>query len=278
MKVFVLLLFLTISYSYAESSYSAVTWNIRFKNSKDSLNGNAWEKRLPHIQEFLKFKKFDIIALQEPDSTQINDLEISLADYQFVKYDSLIEHPILLKKDFKILDKGVFWLSATPSTKGKSWDSGQIRFCNWVKIETDIDELFIFNVHFDNKGKLARENSARLLLKEIPKITNTSNFIILGDFNLSRKELAYQILTKKNIFINTEEIVQKKYQSNGSYNYFDPNKKSPWIMDYIFIPQTLIVSEYEIFQPIYHDGKQWRFPSDHNPIGIKFSFTKKISK
>ena len=64
MKVFALLLFLTISYSYAESSYSAVTWNIRFKNSKDSLNGNAWEKRLPHIQEFLKFKKFDIIAYQ----------------------------------------------------------------------------------------------------------------------------------------------------------------------------------------------------------------------
>ena len=171
------------------------SWNIRWQSDDDVKNGNAWKKRFEPIANVIRFYDFDIIAMQEGTAGKRDDLAPLLKDYTFIEIDSTEHNPILIKKDkFKLLDKGKFYLSLTPEKKSKSWDSMHKRFCLWAKLQKDSTTFFVFNTHFDHRGKVAKNEGAKIIYQWIPSIAQSTPYIISGDFNSVEGSVPYEIL------------------------------------------------------------------------------------
>ena len=85
-----------------------------------------------------------------------------------------------------LLETGHFCLRETADQPFLGWDANSIRIATWAKFYDRAAQLdfYVFNMHFDHKGKIARTKSAKLLLQKIKEI----NFLhiptfITGDFN-----------------------------------------------------------------------------------------------
>ena len=88
---------------------------------------------------------------------------------------------------FRLVDKGMFWLSTIPDVPSLGWDAHIKRIVTWVELE-DIrmgKRMYVFNTHFDHQGKQAKRESAKLLVQRIKEITQgrAVPVFITGDFN-----------------------------------------------------------------------------------------------
>mgnify|MGYP002522503285 CR=1 FL=1 len=91
------------------------SYNIRYKNANDSLNGEVWQKRCQVICDQLNFMAPDIFGTQEVLYTQLCDMKAALDGYDYIgigRDDGLRggEHEaIFYKKDkIQLLDQGDF--------------------------------------------------------------------------------------------------------------------------------------------------------------------------
>lgn len=247
------------------------TWNIRWEGPKDIESGNAWDKRKEPIANIIKDHNFDIIGLQEGSPTRLKQLMELLPDYDIILSDTLEYNPILIRKGmFTIADFGRFYLSKTPEKKSKSWDSKHTRNCTWAKLEFNQDTIYIFNVHFDYHGKDAQRESALLMNKKILAIAKDTPFIFAGDLNFTAESKSYKNLGTCIKMNDSKNVADSAFAPNGSYNYFDPNKKSPWTFDHIMVSPLIKIHRYEILNETYLDNGMLRYPSDHSPVTIQF--------
>lgn len=247
------------------------TWNIRWEGPKDIESGNAWDKRKEPIANIIKDHNFDIIGLQEGSPTRLKQLMELLPDYDIILSDTLEYNPILIRKGmFTIADFGRFYLSKTPEKKSKSWDSKHTRHCTWAKLVFNQDSLYIFNVHFDYHGKDAQRESALLMNKKILAIAEDAPFIFAGDLNFTAGSKSYKNLGTCIKMNDSKSVADSAFAPNGSYNYFDPNKKSPWTFDHIMVSPLIKIHRYEILNETYLDNGMLRYPSDHSPVTIQF--------
>ena len=247
------------------------TWNIRWEGPKDIESGNAWDKRKEPIANIIKDHNFDIIGLQEGSPTRLKQLMELLPDYDIILSDTLEYNPILIRKGmFTIADFGRFYLSKTPEKKSKSWDSKHTRNCTWAKLEFNQDTIYIFNVHFDYNGKDAQRESALLMNKKILAIAKDTPFIFAGDLNFTAESKSYKNLGTCIKMNDSKNVADSAFAPNGSYNYFDPNKKSPWTFDHIMVSPLIKIHRYEILNETYLDNGMLRYPSDHSPVTIQF--------
>ena len=89
---------------------------------------------------------------------------------------------VMIKRDrFKILRSSTFWLSQEEDEPGsKSWDSSLPRIVNVVRLKDKLatrNEL-VFITHFDHKGKIAREKSAKIIKARVGQLGNDERVII----------------------------------------------------------------------------------------------------
>ena len=120
------------------------SYNIRYKNRNDSLNGNVWTKRCQVICDQVNFMNPIVFGTQEVLDNQLNDLLNGLDGYDYIGVgrddgDKAGEYEaIFYKKDkLKLLDSGNFWLSETPEKPGLGWDAACIRICTWGKFQVE---------------------------------------------------------------------------------------------------------------------------------------------
>ncbi len=252
------------------------SWNTRWQSEEDIAKGDSWSKRVKPISDIIRFYDFDIICIQENSAGKQRDLAPYLKDYNFIQNDSMEYNPILVKKDFQVLEKGRFYLSKTPWKKSKSWDSKHARYCTWAKIRKDNRIFFVFNTHFDYHGKNAKIESAKLMNKIIPNMTNGSPYFLAGDFNSTENSQAYNILVSSPNIKDAKLLATFVYQPKKSYNYFDPNRFSKWDLDHIFVGPNITIHRYGVLNETYYDGEIYRYPSDHLPVMIIANF--KISQ
>lgn len=251
------------------------SWNLRWEDKKDIANGDAWEKRVQPIADIIRYNDFDIVGTQENSADHAADLMARLPNYDIVQIDSLEDNPILIKRGmFSLLDSGRFYFSQTPEVRSKSWDSRRIRFCTWVKLGRDKDTLFVFNVHFDYRGKDAQAESAKLMNKKILSIAGNAPFIFAGDLNFVDTSDSYKIIGSCIPMNDAKKVADFAYTPNGSFDYFDPQKFSKWQFDHIFTSPQVKVHRYGILNESYYDGEKFRYPSDHLPVAITFSLQK----
>ena len=109
------------------------SYNIRYKNASDSIQGNVWTKRCQVICDQVNFMAPDIFGTQEVLYTQLQDMLKTLNGYNYIGIGRddgkrAGEHEaIFYKKDkLKLLDHGDFWLSETPEKPGLGWDAACI--------------------------------------------------------------------------------------------------------------------------------------------------------
>lgn len=262
---------LMVAVSHAEP-FRIATWNVRCIEVKDSLQGDAWSKRAPEIAKVVRFRNFDVVGMQEVDSTQRGMLEELLPEYEWVLDRSTEGNPIAFRKDrLELLDNGVFWYSRSMIPGAKDWDSKHPRYCNWVRLverETR-KELFVFNTHWDNKGDTARMESARMTRNLVPRIAGESATVLMGDLNIKPGRKPIQILKEDSLFREALEISPIVSIPEGSFTKFRTDRHSEATLDHMFCRGSVDILRYGILRETYFDGEKYRFPSDHHPVMIE---------
>lgn len=268
---------LAAHFTYAQDMIIG-TYNLRYDNKNDSVNGNGWEQRAPIVSALIRFHNFDILGTQEGLKNQLDDISSAIPEYARygIGRDDGIdkgEHSeIFYKTDkFKLLNKGDFWLSETPDKPSLGWDAKCCnRICSWVYLQNkkSSKKFYFFNVHYDHQGVVARKESSKLILQKIKSIAGNAPVIFTGDFNGSTSSEWYLTIANSGFLTDTYDQVQFPYASNASFNSFGDAKPGKEVIDHIFTTKDFNVNKWGILTDTYY-GK---FPSDHFPVLTELNF------
>jgi len=293
------LLFLTVL-THAQT-INIATYNIRYDASSDRVAGNGWDKRSAKVCGLTEFHGFDIFGAQEVLHHQLDDMLSGLPGYGYVgvgRDDGEKEGeyvPVFYRKDkFELIDSGNFWLSPDPSKPSLGWDAACVRMCTWgrFRLREGGKEFWLFNTHFDHIGKVARRESARLILSSIRELTPAGAEVILtGDFNVNETDEVFSFITDSPFMEDSYSAAALKYAWSGTFNAFDTGKAATDRIDYIFVSPGMNVRRYGVLTDSYRDigGGEvirnndpadeagfmepvLRYPSDHFPVMITVEF------
>jgi len=250
-----------------------MTYNIRYDNSGDGEN--RWPVRRDFLTSQLKFYEPDIFGIQEGLFHQLNFIDSSLTEYDYVgvgrkdgktlgEYSAIFYNTTKLK----IIESSTFWLSETPEKTSVGWDAALERICTYALFENlkNNQRFWIFNTHFDHRGKLARDNSARLIINKINSINkNNQAFIFMGDLNLEPDSEAIRYISGilNDSKVSATEVI---FGPDGTFNGFDFESPVTKRIDYIFTGKNSVeVKKYAVLS----DSKNCRYPSDHLPVYVE---------
>lgn len=254
-------------------STKLMSFNIRYDNNWDIENN--WMLRRDKITKLINRYQPDIIATQEALNNQINYLDSTLNHYNYIgigredgkqkgEFCAIFYNPA----KYKVIKQSTFWLSETPDTVSVGWDAALERICTYAlfkNIETK-KQIYIFNAHFDHQGKVAQENSARLILKKIEAI-NKENLpvVLMGDLNVSPEEKTITILKEE----LTDAITLSStpfYDPQGTFNAFK-NEPVTERIDYCFVKNIKILSYSHIDDRLDNN----KHISDHYPVLVEIA-------
>lgn len=257
-----------------QSSYNVATYNIRFDSPND--HGNLWKNRSPHLINQVKFHKMDIIGTQEGMHHQLEEMKKELGfpyiglgrdkggnegEFSAVFYDP---------SKFEVLEQATFWLSEDPDHPSKGWNAALNRVCTWGKFQDRDGKMFyLFNIHYDHIGQKAREESSKLVLKQIKEI-NKENLpvIFMGDFNVTQENVAYRTIVENSFFKDSKEVSQiPAFGPDGTFTGFDWDKMPEGIIDHIFVCPKINVIRHGILT----DNYGLKYPSDHFPVMVEIN-------
>ncbi|KAF0522021.1 Endonuclease/exonuclease/phosphatase [Gigaspora margarita] len=285
------------------------TFNIRFDFNNGAIapsiaktvntaGERPWHIRRRRVADTILFHRVDIVGLQEVLKNQISDLEALLGqDWHWVgvgRDDGKVAGefvPIFYNKNrVELLESKYYWLSETPDVPGsKGWDADlprvvtQIRFLDLITGK----KFWFINTHFDHGGSLAREESAKLILRQSQDLFKSPDPVFLtGDFNCQENEEPYKLLTGKKYANNNDntnlaslsfadtryEISNKSIETSyGFSNTFTGFSSSvePIRIDFILVnnnnleTQIVKVLNHGTIPNLYDDNL---YISDHRPV------------
>jgi endonuclease/exonuclease/phosphatase family metal-dependent hydrolase len=258
----------------AQKHLNIMTFNIRYSTLRDSAN--AWLYRKDNAAAQILFHETHILGVQEALHEQIVDLKDRLPRFKYVgvgrddgktqgEYSAIFYDTTKLT----VLESQTFWLSETPSVAGsKSWDAAITRIVTWAKMRDKLTKktFFVFNTHFDHIGKVARRESAKMILEQVSKIAGTSQAIITGDFNAQPDDEPIKVLvdaTNPLKLLDTKALsATGHYGPTGTFNGFKSKETSDQPIDYIFTLKKIPVLQHATL------SQTWGglFSSDHFPV------------
>lgn len=225
------------------------------------------------MSELILNQQTDVVGLQEALVGQVDYLDLKLSDYARVgvgrndgRNKGEFSPVYYLKGKYQLRDNGTFWLSETPEMPGsKNWDAAITRIVTYVQlVDSETGEtIWFFNTHFDHKGKLAREESAKLLARKAKEMAGDSPVVLLGDFNFRPDSQPYRIVAEG--FLDSFKCRKDGPETTGLG--FVVDGKEGGRIDHIFHSESMECSDYRILDD--NDGKH--HPSDHLPVITKLS-------
>ncbi len=263
---------LLFSYQIYAQELTVGTFNIRLQTSGDV--GNLWQQRAPLVADLIRFYDFDILGTQEGFANQLQDIKTALPYYSVYGKGrdggDAGEHSSIFYKTerFDLLDKGDFWLSETPEKPSIGWDG---RCCNrissWIylKDKKSRKTFYVFCIHYDHEGQIARRESSKLMLERIKEIARNKPVILMGDFNGDHDSEPYRIIATSNQLKDTYGMVDFPYANNNSYQEYGKLITGNKIIDHVFVTPQFSVSKWGILS----DTFQGKYPSDHFPVLVK---------
>lgn len=302
-KLLFLTLFIILMLAVPAQEMLVGSYNIRYKNWNDSVNGNVWAKRCQVICDQVNFMNPLIFGTQEVLYNQLQDLQQGLDGYDYIgigrddgerggEYEA-----IFYKKDLlTLLDSGNFWLSETPEKPGLGWDAACIRICTWGKFQVnakkkkDRTTFYFFNLHMDHVGVVARREAAKLVVARIQEIANDARVILTGDFNVDQTNEIYNIFTDSGLLKDSYETARIRFAENGTFNAFKTEYFTTSRIDHVFVSPAITVEAYGVLtnsywtknqisdealkasdapQEIWFSNTTRRNPSDHYPVFVK---------
>ena len=251
------------------------SYNIRYKNWNDSVQGEQWPKRCQVICDQVNFMSPDIFGTQEVLYVQLQDMLNSLDGYDYIgigRDDGQRggEHEaIFYKKDkLQLLDHGDFWLSETPDKPGLGWDAVCIRICTWGKFAVKEQNVrhhglfncrkaatgkvfYFFNLHMDHVGVVARREAAKLVVNKVREIAQGAPVFITGDFNVDQNDEIYAIFTESGLLKDSYDAARIRFAENGTFNAFKTNYFTTSRIDHVFVSPATTVEAYGVFTDSY---------------------------
>lgn len=252
-----------------------MSFNVRYATAPDGEN--AWEKRTDLFFETITRFAPDLIGFQEVLAVQYDAIATRMPGHAFAgvgRDDGARKgefSSVGFRRDrFTLVASGTFWLSETPDTPGsKSWDAALPRICTWVRLrETGTGRELVFaNTHFDHRGKIARQEAARVLSERLGPIAAGVPAILTGDFNINEDNPAYAVLTRPARpewipWIDAYRAVNpERRPDEASFNGFKDVKQGSRI-DFVFHTRHFRATAATIDR----SSREGRFPSDHYPV------------
>ena len=254
------------------------TYNIRYENQGDYKKGNGWKQRCPVVCAQINFQHPDVLGTQEVLAEQLDDMKALLTDYDYIgvgRDDGKRkgEHTVIFydRKTIRLLQQGHFWLSETPDKPGLGWDAACTRICTWGKFRSKRwkKTFYFFNLHMDHVGIVARRESAKLVVNRIKEIAKGAPVILTGDFNVDQNDTIYSIFTTSGLLNDSYEHSKQRFAENGTFNGFNPDRKTDSRIDHVFVSPTFRVIRFGILTNSYWTNKGCRLPSDHYPVFVR---------
>ena len=263
------------------SALKVASYNIEYQHDSQ-VTDNFWSNRKILVKNMFDKYAFDIVGVQEPYYSQLQDMVGLLPNYAYIgksvygntTTDKQLSVNIFYKKSrIEKIKWDSFWFSDTPTVPGAAWGAGQWRICTWAFVRDKLTnkEFYFFSVHLDFTGTESRTKSVSLLLDTIPKIAKGYPAILTGDFNFSQHDQYYPQLLSRNILKDTYTLAETRNNENkGTLNGYDINQKSNNRIDHILVntSEPIRVNKWNILTDTF-DGK---FASDHFPVCAELCF------
>ena len=257
-------------FANSQTEIKVMSFNIRLDVKSDGENW--WEKRKDKVAGLMNYYEADFIGAQEVLHHQLTYLKDNLNGYDYlgVGRDDGREAGeyscIFYKKDkYTVVQQSTFWLSPTPDIPSKGWDAALNRVCSYGLFKNNKTKqlIWVLNTHFDHMGKVARLESAKLIIKKISEL-NTQHYpvIVSGDFNSRPGDEPAQYMMAN--MRNSRSISRLAYGAADTWNGFKFNERPDGCIDYIFVSDDKRVSVSK-FATI-TDSYDMKYPSDHFPI------------
>ena len=258
-----------------------MSFNIRLNIAHDGPN--AWPYRKDLAASMVHLHQPGVVGLQEVLPDQVDDLASRLPDFDWagVGRDDGVRKgefaPIFYRRArLTLLDQGTFWLSEMPDVPGSlGWDAVCIRIATWAQfLDTATNTAFFFyNTHFDHRGEVARDESARLLLRDALTRADTAPVIVVGDLNCGERAPAYRLLTGGagdipfRLYDAKTRSETPHHGPSGTFHAFTGELRD--CIDYILVGENLRVLRHATLADYWDGG---RYPSDHMPVVADVTF------
>jgi endonuclease/exonuclease/phosphatase family metal-dependent hydrolase len=276
------------------SSIRIMTFNIAGAINTEDDGENSWAKRAQLNVQTIKRYTPDLIGFQQLDDGNLQTYQQHLLGYEYVlgpetdepdlhDYNAIYWKPTSLE----LLESGGFYLSRTPQSWSRDWDSVCVRAATWARLRTldERKEVLHINTHLDHIGEKARVEGTKLILQHLSERRGNELAVILtGDFNCNPWAPGYRIyvettftdmcyhLVRTSGFVDTFLAVGGE-DSEASYTFHGFEGERYWAarhhmagrIDWILTlngkcalqtTSTMIVRDHE--SPVY--------PSDHYPV------------
>jgi endonuclease/exonuclease/phosphatase family metal-dependent hydrolase len=106
------------------------------------------------------------------------------------------------------------------------------------------------------------------VLSKIKQIACDSPVVFMGDLNGGRDTNWYLLLANSGLLKDSNGLVEKPYQLNGSFNGFNANEVRKDVIDHVFVTNHFSAKRWAVLTDTYF-GK---FPSDHFPVAVEINF------
>ena len=284
MKTLLLILLIAISFhprlpaqlSETGTTFSVMTYNIRYAGGEKEGDINNWSKRKYLVAKVITKYKPDIIGLQEAEKIQIDDL-MNLSDgYNWIgvgrndgKEAGEFTAIFYNKNRFELIRNLTFWLSETPGVPSRGWDAALNRTVTVAELldKKSGKSLYLFNTHFDHVGEKARIESVKLLVEKINEIAGDKPVIVTCDLNSTPNSSAYNLLTSsyeqetKHHTLYDAQTISEQPPTGGivTYNGFGKTMNMGRRIDFVFVDDRVKVISYQIVKDTFNG----LYPSDH---------------
>lgn len=269
---FSIFFFFSTSNIFGQTEIKIMSYNIRYDAPNDG--DNIWDIRKDKLSALMEYYDADFIGTQEVQHHQLEYLLKRLPTHTYIgvgRADGKMEgeySAILYNKEkWKLVRQATFWLSPTPSLPSKGWDAAYERICTYglFQCKKSKKTIWILNTHFDHVGKVARFQSAQMIVDKIKELNGKKNYpiVFMGDLNARTDENTIVLL---NQHLKDARLVSEvpAYGPEDTWNAFQFSKKPSGRIDYIFLKENPSV-KVKRFATI-DDFYDFKYPSDHLPV------------
>lgn len=259
-----------------EGTLRVMSFNIRLGVANDG--DNRWDLRKDLVVKTIRDYNPDLLGLQEVFPMQEEYLRENFPEYFYYGRSRLVDPKdgeacsIMFRKDrFDAIERSTFWLSKTENEPGsKSWDSSLPRIANIVRLQDKQvkgGELVLINTHFDHRGKVAREEAAKIIKNRVFDLEKGAQVVITGDFNSGEGSRPYQFLVGGDLIDTFRSVHPTRTEEESTFTAWKGRligNRIDWVL---CSPNFRVLSA-----KIDRTNDQGRYPSDHYPVTATLNY------
>jgi endonuclease/exonuclease/phosphatase family metal-dependent hydrolase len=264
----------------SREALKVMSFNVRYR-AVDDTGIKDWANRKAGVFEMFENILPTIAGLQEPDKTQVQELETALPQYSFAngawsegqtgEYCTIL----YLTDSLALEDEGTFWLSETPEVASILDGCYNYRICHWAKmrVKSTGTKFLFLNTHLENGSQIKHDNlrafEMQVIKSKLPVI-NPENlpWIMVGDLNTSDTDAIFE-----DFFIEygmkSARATARRSDNSRTFNNYGTSATAQY--DHIFYSGFPAVSQ---FGTVTQKWANLAYISDHYPVYAIMRFDK----